>query len=75
MIGQYLPQTNKSATVAKFKKNSHLNKAQIQKGIGIEPWPDVAGVGWRARGGCEHGRIYVGRTGCGLTHKYIKKKQ
>jgi len=26
MIGQYLPQTNESATVAKSKKISHLNK-------------------------------------------------
>jgi len=29
MIGQYLPQTNESATVAKYKKFSHLNKAQV----------------------------------------------
>ena len=29
MIGQYLPQTNESATVVKFKIFSHLNKAQI----------------------------------------------
>jgi len=29
MIRQYLPQTNESATVAKSKKFSHLNKALL----------------------------------------------
>jgi len=31
MIGEYLPQTNKSATVAKSKKFSYLNKALVWK--------------------------------------------
>jgi len=30
MIGQYLPQTNKSATVSKSKIFSHLNKAFVE---------------------------------------------
>jgi len=29
MIGQYLPQTNETAIVAKSKKNSHLNKTIV----------------------------------------------
>jgi hypothetical protein len=32
MIRQYLPKTNKIATVAKFKNFSHLNKAGPQGG-------------------------------------------
>ena len=34
MIRQYLPQTNESATVAKSKKISHLNKALITCRVG-----------------------------------------
>ena len=35
MIGQYLPQTNESATVAKSKNFSYVNKAHVRKSAGL----------------------------------------